>query len=43
MTLQQFKNPESKTGVVELDECKLLKSVSDYESRKNRIPLIDKY
>ncbi len=43
MTLQQFKNPESKTEVVELDECKLLKSVSDYESRKNRIPLIDKY
>ena len=43
MTLQQFKNPESKTGVVELDECKLLKSVSDYESRKNRIPLTDKY
>ena len=43
MTLQQFKNPESETGVVELDECKLLKSVSDYESRKNRIPLTDKY
>ena len=34
MALQQFKNPDNKTGVVELNECNLPKSVSDYESRK---------
>jgi len=43
MALQKFTNPDNKTGVVELNECKLPKSVSDYESRINRIPLIDKY
>jgi hypothetical protein len=43
MALQQFKNPDNKTGVVELNECNLPKSVSDYKSRKNRIPIIDKY
>ena len=43
MALQKFQNPDNKTGVVELNECKLPKSVSDYESRINRIPLIDKY
>ena len=43
MALQKFKNPDNKTGVVELNECKLPKSVFDYESRKNRIPLIDKF
>lgn len=43
MAFQKFKNPDNKTGVVELNECKLPKSVSDYESRKNRIPLIDKF
>jgi midasin (ATPase involved in ribosome maturation) len=43
MSLQQFNNPEGKKGVVELDECNLSKTISDYESRKNRIPLVDKY
>jgi len=43
MSLQQFNNPEGKKGVVELDECTLSKTISDYESRKNRIPLVDKY
>lgn len=43
MSLQQFNNPEGKKGVVELDVCTLSKTISDYESRKNRIPLVDKY
>ena len=43
MSLQQFNNPEGKKGLVELDECTLSKTISDYESRKNRIPLVDKY
>ena len=43
MPLQQFKNPDSNTSAVELNECKLTKSIKDYESRKNRIPLVDKY
>ena len=43
MVLQNFKDPDSITNVVELNECKLTKTISDYDSRKNRIPEIDKY
>ena len=43
MALQNFKDPDSITNVVELNECKLTKTISDYDSRKNRIPEIDKY
>ncbi len=43
MAMQKFVNPDSKTGVVELKECKLLKTTTDYESRVNRIPIIDKF
>ena len=43
MALHQFKNPDSNKSIVELDECKLTKSLTDYESRKDRIPLIDNY
>ena len=43
MALQKFKNPENKSGVVELNECKLTKTISDYESRINRIPMVDEF
>tara|TARA_B100000900_G_scaffold216384_1_gene183227 strand:- start:4582 stop:5571 length:990 start_codon:yes stop_codon:yes gene_type:complete len=43
MVLQNFKDPDCITNVVELNECKLTKTISDYDSRKNRIPEIDKY
>ena len=43
MAMQKFENPDSKSGVVELNECKLLKTTADYESRVNRIPIIDKF
>ena len=43
MAMQKFENPDSKTGVVELNECKLLKTITDYESRVNRIPIVDKF
>jgi midasin (ATPase involved in ribosome maturation) len=43
MVLQNFKDPDSITNVIELNECKLTKTISDYDSRKNRIPEIDKY
>ncbi len=43
MAIQKFKNPENKSGVVELNECKLTKTISDYESRINRIPMVDEF
>lgn len=43
MALQKFKNPDNKSGVVELNECKLTKTISDYESRINRIPMVDEF
>ena len=43
MALQKFKNPDNKSGVVELNECKLTKTISDYESRINRIPIVDEF
>jgi MoxR-like ATPase len=43
MALQKFKNPDNKLGVVELNECKLTKTISDYESRINRIPMVDEF
>ena len=30
MALQKFKNPDNKSGVVELNECKLTKTISQY-------------
>lgn len=43
MALQKFKNPDNKSVVVELNECKLTKTISDYESRINRIPMVDEF
>ena len=43
MALQKFKNPDNKSGVVELNECKLTKTISDYESRINRTPMVDEF
>ena len=43
MALQKFKNPDNKSGVVDLNECKLTKTISDYESRINRIPMVDEF
>ena len=41
MTKKEFTNPINKEKV-ELDECKLTKSIEDYEGRVERIPNIDK-
>ena len=37
MADQNFKNPDGK-GDVTLKECKLTKSINDYDSRSERIP-----
>ena len=41
MAEQIFKNPTGK-GDIKLNECKLSKSIPDYESRAERIPELDK-
>ena len=41
MADQNFKNPNGK-GDVTLKECKLTKSINDYDSRSERIPDVDK-
>ena len=41
MAEQIFKNPNGK-GDIKLNECKLSKSIPDYESRAERIPELDK-
>ena len=41
MADQNFKNPNGK-GDVTLKEAKVTKSISDYESRLERIPDVDK-
>ena len=41
MTIKEFTNPIN-SEKVELDECKLSKSIEDYEGRAERIPNIDK-
>ena len=38
MAEQIFKNPTGK-GDIKLNECKLSKSIPDYESRAERIPV----
>ena len=41
MATKKFINNESNEAV-ELNECKLTKSLNDYEARVKRIPIIDK-
>ena len=41
MAEQIFKNPTGK-GDIKLNECKLPKSITDFESRAERIPEVDK-
>ena len=41
MAKKEFTNPIN-SEKVELDECKLSKSIEDYEGRAERIPNIDK-
>ena len=41
MAEQIFKNPTGK-GDIKLNDCKLSKSIPDYESRAERIPEVDK-
>ena len=41
MVTKKFINNESNEAV-ELNECKLTKSLNDYEARVKRIPIIDK-
>ncbi len=41
MVKKEFTNPIN-NETVELDECKLSKSIEDYEGRAERIPNVDK-